>query len=515
MACMEMSILEIFGNGGAYDEATDLAIANLSDEEVLDAINSVDVSGIFLTPFNFTTYLSRVRRDVDGRIIGAEATIMYWLGKHNMTEAKRNPAPGRGEPIDPRILDWEGDMLEIMLNTTGYPDGLASYANVARSFGDIAGSTILGDVSVFVIGYSLMFQYATIMLGKLSCVQHRTFLATIGILGVMMGIIVSFGVCSAAGIFYGPMHSVLPFLMLGIGIDDMFVIVQCWDTLPQEKRIGSLEQRFGFLMRQAGAAITVTSVTDVVAFGVGAFTILPALKSFCIYAAVGIIATFIFQASFFVAWMSLDQRRIESNRNGCCPCYVHPQPAAQENASSTSILQKGFRKLANFMMKPPVKICVILFTLVLTGVGVFGNILLRQEFDPTWFLPQDTYIAQWFANNKLYFPSSGERGTIYFSNTSLPQDIPVIGLLADQLENQTDIVEEVDSWTQPFLDYTNLLGYNVTEDLNQTSFKSSLTHFLFSPVGAKYVSKFKFDGELKCGEPAPDILLSEITYTHR
>ena len=36
------------------------------------------------------------------------------------------------------------------------------------------------------------------------------------------------------GLFFGPLHHVLPFLLLGIGIDDMFVIVQSWDMLSPE-----------------------------------------------------------------------------------------------------------------------------------------------------------------------------------------------------------------------------------------------------------------------------------------
>ena len=42
-------------------------------------------------------------------------------------------------------------------------------------------------------------------------------------------------------------------------------------------------------------AIAVTSLTDVVAFGVGGSTVLPALRSFCFFASVGIIAIFFFQ----------------------------------------------------------------------------------------------------------------------------------------------------------------------------------------------------------------------------
>ena len=52
-----------------------------------------------------------------------------------------------------------------------------------------------------------------------------------GILGVMMGIVVSYGLCSVLGFFYSAAHAVMPFLLLGIGIDDMFVIVQCLNTL--------------------------------------------------------------------------------------------------------------------------------------------------------------------------------------------------------------------------------------------------------------------------------------------
>ena len=50
-------------------------------------------------------------------------------------------------------------------------------------------------------------------------------------------------------------------------------------------------------MQHAGVAITITSITDVIAFGIGASTVLPALKSFCIFASVGIVATYFFQVS--------------------------------------------------------------------------------------------------------------------------------------------------------------------------------------------------------------------------
>ena len=76
----------------------------------------------------------------------------------------------------------------------------------------------------------------------------------------------------------------------------------------QEREGTSHSERFGHTMKRAGVAITITSVTDMVAFGIGSLTEVPALKSFCTYACVGIFAIFLFQSTVFVAAMSLDQK---------------------------------------------------------------------------------------------------------------------------------------------------------------------------------------------------------------
>ena len=78
-ACMDLSILELWANDGVYDSKTDEDIATLTLEQVLDKVNEVNKSGVFLVEKNFTKYLSNIKReDATGRIIGAEATIIRW-----------------------------------------------------------------------------------------------------------------------------------------------------------------------------------------------------------------------------------------------------------------------------------------------------------------------------------------------------------------------------------------------------------------------------------------------------
>ena len=95
------------------------------------------------------------------------------------------------------------------------------------------------------------------------------------VLSIGMGISVAISLSSLLGFPWTPMHPALPLLCLGIGIDDMFVIVQCYNNLDPKKMAGlSVEERMGLTMKHAGVAITVTSLTDIFAFGIGALTVM-------------------------------------------------------------------------------------------------------------------------------------------------------------------------------------------------------------------------------------------------
>jgi hypothetical protein len=50
---------------------------------------------------------------------------------------------------------------------------------------------------------------------------------------------------------------------------------------------------------------------------------LPGLHSFCISCAIAITSIFILQTSWFVAFLALDEKRIEEKRNGLIPCISH------------------------------------------------------------------------------------------------------------------------------------------------------------------------------------------------
>ena len=133
------------------------------------------------------------------------------------------------------------------------------------------------------------------------------------------------------GLSYSPMHSLVPTLLVGLGVDDMFILVQSWNNLVsyfaslynhyncinnvKDDMPGvDLSEKVGHAMRHAGLGITVTSVTDVLVFLIGGTTVLPSLRSYSIYTGVGISFTYLLQITFFLAWFSIDQKRINERR---------------------------------------------------------------------------------------------------------------------------------------------------------------------------------------------------------
>jgi Niemann-Pick C1 protein len=73
----------------------------------------------------------------------------------------------------------------------------------------------------------LILAYAALMLSRWDegCVGSRVAVTFSGVISVGMAIAASYGFCSYIGLFFSPLMNVLPFLLLGIGVDDMFVIV--------------------------------------------------------------------------------------------------------------------------------------------------------------------------------------------------------------------------------------------------------------------------------------------------
>lgn len=102
---------------------------------------------------------------------------------------------------------------------------------------------------------------------------------------------------------------------MGLGVDDTFVIMSAYHDTDASM---SVVERIRSTSIRAGSSILVTSVTDFVAFLSGTFTSLIALRDFSVYAAVGILFDFVYQITFFLAFLALDARRERMHYDKFC-----------------------------------------------------------------------------------------------------------------------------------------------------------------------------------------------------
>ena len=95
-------------------------------------------------------------------------------------------------------------------------------------FSEVA-KQIEGDITYAIVSITLIVFYCAIFLGSCSPIHCRLILALTGVFCVIMACASGFGVCLIYGWKMSELSNALPVLMLGIGVDDMFVICNAID----------------------------------------------------------------------------------------------------------------------------------------------------------------------------------------------------------------------------------------------------------------------------------------------
>ncbi|CAG0891880.1 unnamed protein product [Cyprideis torosa] len=442
---------------------------------------------------------------------------------------------------NPVNLEWEEKLVEVVQNFS-FHGQVRGFVQAAKSFEEVAEHSIWKDVPLLAASFVAMYIFVILAIGNQHPITHRVILALCGMTSIMMAVCVAISLCSAIGLPYSPVHNILPILLQGLGVDDLFVILQCWDSLPDG--LGpSLPVRLGKTMRHAGVAVTITSLTDFAAFSVGSTTVLPCLRSFCLYAALGVLCTYLFQLSFFLACFSLVQRRLgtHSEADGfgrCIPTKTSSEPDLSDTFQ---------RRFCTALFWKPIKAVVILISLALLGLNLYGLWNLRQEFDVTWFVPADSYISKFLSAHRRYFPDRGLIGHAFFgpwSYTCVTEDYSALVNTSDRLE-QSGLLLNLESWPVKlqawneeyfpreegrfiqlvlYLLHSNnhlliLIFLPVPDLLNRIlpprNFTQRLSRFLSSPSGAKYQRDFHFSSPLSCDEDLPPFTAFRLTFNMR
>uniref|UniRef100_A0A915Q821 SSD domain-containing protein n=1 Tax=Setaria digitata TaxID=48799 RepID=A0A915Q821_9BILA len=175
---------------------------------------------------------------------------------------------------------------------------------------------------VIFLGYFFMFIYAGWSQlnwdGWWFAVNSSVGLSTLGVFLVTYASISGLGISSYMGIhFNAATTQIVPFLTLGLGVDDMFLLLHNYNDVCCTAR----NNEIGILMKETGMSIVITSVNNIIAFMAGTLLPIPALRSFCSQTAILLTFNMIAIMIIYPAMIAIDLRRRRAGRRDlgyCC-----------------------------------------------------------------------------------------------------------------------------------------------------------------------------------------------------
>ena len=391
--------------------------------------------------------------------------------------------------LEERILDE----LAVLKTKMRYVE--MSYAS-ARSVDDAIGESTGSDIRLVSFTFILMISFACIVSGNIrESVRSHLLLSLFGVLAVVYGIVTGLGFGMWLQLPFVSMVGVLPFLVLGIGLDNMFLIMHELDRVPLDWPV---TQRVAHALSQTGPTVTMTSVTNVVAFAVSTLTSFPAIRIFCIYASLCIAFAYLFIITFFVAAAKFDANRIKAGKIDVPLCqYSGGLSKASEylkfhrlpHFSSTSIMKRW----ASFIVKTPIKQIIIMMALSMFALGMYGMFQIDQRFDQHVVAKEGSYFKNFIRTAEKYYEQSVQVDIVVIGKhvkyNDLKTQLELMNLEKIVFSNEFYLVNQSVFWLPVFKRWAS------TNDRNHTGpdFYNSVKMFVNSKAGQMYKQDIVFN----------------------
>ncbi|KAA8493573.1 Protein patched-like 1 [Porphyridium purpureum] len=227
------------------------------------------------------------------------------------------------------VLDWESNVISYFLpmheraQSTDfapgriYADSLLNFYTT-KSSDDVAEEGNRVPVGLIVASYAVMTVYTSLSflnysrpVGWRNVVYSRLVVAWCGLVSVALATLCGFGVLSWANVAISPVGiNLAPFLSLGVGLDDIFVVAG--GLIESGNLQNTPEERMRAVMRAAGPSVMLTTFANMSAFFIASSVRIPALYSFCYQIGTTLGFNLIFLFLFFVPCCAADCLRVQA-----------------------------------------------------------------------------------------------------------------------------------------------------------------------------------------------------------
>ncbi|CAB9530727.1 Pick C1-like protein 1 [Seminavis robusta] len=286
-----------------------------------------------------------------------------------------------------------------------------------RSFDDEMMRSLSADFPLLPVVFVLMSVLCCLIFTRRDPVFSRAWLGFGAVVTVLMAITASFGLLFCIGVPFTNLTPILPFIMFGVGLDNAFIISGAFTRTDHMKpTVNRIEET----IIDVGGTIMLTTLTAAAAFALGILSSIPAVRYLVMYAFPTILIGWLYQVTFFISLIVIDEQRIKDNRRDCCFCCSDQSPGSQrlhlerDRNPGKHFADRAMAAYTNVLLRPKVKIAVLVAFAGLFGVMTWSTTQLKQYFDFTEILPKDSYILGWWDALKDLGENNGVTAGIYF-----------------------------------------------------------------------------------------------------
>ncbi|KAM3728002.1 Patched-related protein [Dirofilaria immitis] len=298
--------------------------------------------------------------------------------------------------MERKLSSWELSVFEFARNH--YKNDLIDM--------EVIGTEILNNEMIkdgqklapfFVAGFGFMmfFVTVTVLAGAIfhNAMDWGKVLVAFGsILCPILSITSSYGIISLLGIRINSLMMVMPFLIMGIGVDDAFLMIHPWQRLALHT--SSVGIRLGLVFEEVGPSITITSLTNFISFSIGALTPTPEIRLFCMSTAIAMGLDYLYELILFGPVLALASYCEKCNKKymvSSCP---------------EKTLLYGWRLKIDRFMKWILRMycrmlehrCFTVFLFVAVLVywyfAIIGALSIKTRLDTVKILPRDSPIQR-------------------------------------------------------------------------------------------------------------------------
>lgn len=465
-------------------------VNDLSEEDIREKLKNPPSQSFDGSPINTEEIIGRDSR-------GVIKVLRY------IQFIENNLVVENGDRVDKEADALEEKWTETVLETTDLLKNrkVIWFAESQWSQGDSLNQALTGDLPLLSFGFVLLGIYVVLYLGDFHAIRSHMLLAVGALITAGLSLGACFGISSAFGMFFGPVHQILPLLIIGIGIDDCFHVTRAADEFNLRPDAASKPSRLriALAISTSGSAITVTSFTNVVVFLLSAISRLPALRFFALWAAIGIFFAWLFTLTFYTALLTLDTRRMDGKRRDCCPCFKVKEVKELNwfKRPAGGFTRFFGNQLGPFIMRPVVKVILLVLFIGLLAANCYGTSQLYLKFQFSFFYPSDSAQREYQDTIDDFF-ELGDPTSIYVRDRDLSTRQnqarllqlckPETGVIA---KNKWIETASVDCWYTALRDSLNIT--DETRVVDPETFVSDVRKFLGAGPNARYSSRIIFN----------------------